>query len=102
MSKGKAAKGTAIKQIELRRCVVCRQVHHKSELIRIVKTSSGEILIDEPRKIFGRGAYVCKSSICAASLKKRRNLDKIFKTKLPSELYDKICAAVDIKEKIRM
>lgn len=90
------------KPINMRRCVVCRQIRHKSELVRVVKTSSGEISIDETQKIFGRGTYVCKSETCAGLLKKRRNLDKIFKTKLPAELYDKICEAVDIKEKIRM
>ena len=94
MSKGKAAKGTAIKQIEMRRCVVCRQSRHKSELLRIAKTSSGEIFFDKGGKSQGRGVYVCKSATCAESLKKRRNLDKIFKTKLPSELYEKICAAI--------
>ena len=104
MAKGKTAKGTAIKQIEMRRCVVCRQVRSKSELVRVVKTSSGEISLDETKKIFGRGAYVCKSPTCAATLKKRRNLDKIFKTKLPDELYDKILEVVELntKEKIRM
>ena len=96
MSKGKTAKGIAIKQIEMRRCIVCRQVRHKSELLRVVKTSSGEILLDESGKIFGRGAYVCKSPTCATALKKRHNLDKVFKTKLPSEIYDRI------KEKILM
>ncbi|MBQ9497553.1 MAG: YlxR family protein [Selenomonadaceae bacterium] len=94
MSKGKTAKGTAIKKIEMRRCVVCRQVRHKSELIRVVK--SGEnFSVDESGKAAGRGAYVCKSSACAVALGKRRNFDKIFKVKLPSEIYEKICAAVE-------
>ena len=96
MSKGKTAKGTSIKKIEMRRCVVCRQVRHKSELIRVVKNAAGEILLDEPEKIFGRGAYVCKSPECAATLIKRRNLDKVFKAKLPDEIYNRI------KEKILM
>ena len=94
MSSSKTVKGTAIKQIEMRRCVVCRQVRHKSELLRVVK-SADEISFDETGKAQGRGAYVCRSPICTASLKKRRNLDKIFKVKLPSEIYDKICAAVE-------
>ena len=96
MSKGKTAKGTAIKQIEMRRCVVCRQVRHKSELLRVVKNSAGEILFDETGKIEGRGAYVCRSPDCAATIKKRRNFDKVFKAKVPDELYDRI------KEKIFM
>ena len=96
MSKGKTAKGIAIKQIEMRRCIVCRQVHHKSELIRVVKISSGEISIDESGKAPGRGAYICKSPTCAETIGKRRNLDKVFKVKVPNELYD------SIKEKILM
>ena len=95
VSRGKSAKGTASKPIELRRCVACRQVRHKSELLRVVKTSDGKISIDTATKIFGRGAYVCKCPTCAATLKKRHGLDKTFKTKLPAELYDAICAAVD-------
>ena len=96
MSKGKTVKGTAIKQIEMRRCIVCRQVRHKSELLRVVKTAEGKISLDEPTKIFGRGAYVCKSVDCVETLRKRRNLDKVFKVKVPGELYD------SIKEKILM
>ena len=95
MSQGKTAKGTAIKQIEMRRCVVCRQVCHKSELLRVVKFE-GKISLDETGKAKGRGAYICKDSKCMETLIKRRNLDKVFKTKLPNELYDRI------KEKILM
>ena len=89
MSKGKTAKGTAIKQIEMRRCVACRQVRHKSELIRVVKTIDG-IKLDDTGKIEGRGAYVCKSSTCAEIICKRRNFDKVFKAKVPAEVYDMI------------
>ena len=95
MSNGKTAKGTAIKQIEMRRCVVCRQVRHKSEMLRVVK-SNGKFSLDETGKAAGRGAYVCKSSECLVSLIERRNFDKVFKAKLPDEFYDRI------KEKILM
>jgi len=63
MSRGKTAKGLATKQIEMRRCVVCRQVRHKSELLRVVKTSAGEIFIDEDQKLFGRGGNVTLQSV---------------------------------------
>ena len=95
MSKGKTAKGTAIKPIEMRRCVACRQVRHKSALLRVVKTADG-IAPDETGKAAGRGAYVCKSPICAELVCKRRNFDKVFKAKVPVEVYD------TIKEKILM
>lgn len=77
------------KPINQRRCVVCRQVKGKSELLRVVKSSS-KVAIDLIGKVDGRGAYVCKSSSCVELLCKRRNFDKVFKTKLPDELYDKI------------
>lgn len=83
------------KPINMRRCIACRQVRHKSELIRVVKNAAG-ISLDETGKVDGRGAYVCKSAKCAAIIQKRRSLDRVFKTKVPNELYDMI------KEKILM
>ena len=96
MSKGKTFKGTATKRIEIRRCVACRQVRHKSELLRVVKTAAGDISLDETGKLKGHGAYVCKSPACSTMLIKRRNFDRVFKSKVPDELYDRI------KEKILM
>ncbi|MBE8952023.1 MAG: DUF448 domain-containing protein, partial [Quinella sp. 1Q7] len=40
MSKSRTVAGTAIKQIEMRRCVACRQVRHKSELVRVAKVAA--------------------------------------------------------------
>lgn len=77
------------KPINQRRCIVCRQVKDKSELMRVVK-SADKITLDLTGKVDGRGAYVCKSAQCVQSLCKRRNFDKVFKIKLPDELYDKI------------
>ena len=89
MSKGKVANGTAIKQTQMRRCVVCRQVRHKSELLRVVK-SAENFSFDETGKAPGRGAYVCRSPQCVELIKKRRGLDRSFKVKVPDELYDEI------------
>lgn len=78
------------KQTQMRRCVSCRENKHKSEFLRIVKFADGKILVDYSGKAQGRGAYVCRSEKCAAELKKRRRLDKQFKTKVPDEVYDEI------------
>ena len=83
------------KPINMRRCIVCRNVKHKSELLRVVKTADN-FSLDLTGKQDGRGAYVCKSPDCVASLVKRRNLDKVFKIKLPDKLYDMI------KEQVHM
>ena len=89
MAKGKTAKGTAIKSIEMRRCAACRQARHKSELLRGVRAADG-FTIDETGKVEGRGAYLCKSPECAAVICKRRNFDKVFKAKVPNAVYDAI------------
>lgn len=78
------------KQTQMRRCVSCREIKHKSEFLRIVKLADGQIFVDETGKGQGRGAYVCRNEKCALELKKRRRLDKQFKTKVPDEIYNSI------------
>ncbi len=84
-----------IKKIEMRRCVNCRELKHKSEFLRVVKTPDGDFLLDFTGKAQGRGAYICKNEKCAAENLKRRKLDKSFKSKVPAEIYDEICKAVN-------
>lgn len=82
------------KQTQMRRCVSCRESKHKSELLRIVRTPEGTFQIDFTGKANGRGAYICKDENCAAETKKRRKLDKSFKSALPAEIYEQIIEAV--------
>ena len=78
----------------MRRCVNCRESKNKSELLRVVRTPEGKFIIDFTGKANGRGAYICKNEKCAAENRKRRKMDKSFKTALPAEIYDEICNAV--------
>jgi len=47
-----------------RSCLACRKVRPKRELLRIVRTPSGEIKADLTGKTPGRGAYLCPSPEC--------------------------------------
>lgn len=85
---------TSSKQIKIRRCINCRTNGHKSEFLRIVKFADGTICVDNKGKAQGRGAYVCKSEKCAVELRKRRRLDKQFKTKVSDEIYNGIVDAI--------
>ena len=58
-------------------CVACRQMKEKAELVRIVKTPTGEIVLDGGARIGGRGAYICKNEEC---------LDKVIKSKRPESI----------------
>ncbi len=61
------------KHIPQRTCVVCRTVRPKRELVRIVRTPEGQVVIDERGKQNGRGAYLCPQAACwnEALLRKR-------------------------------
>ena len=89
------SKGKAKKQIEMRRCIACREVRHKSELLRVVKSPDGEFSIDETGKKSGRGAYVCRMKKCAEVAKKRKLFDRAFKVKVPPEFCDEIISATE-------
>ena len=43
-----------VRKIPMRMCVVTREKLPKSELIRVVKTPTGEVIIDESGKANGR------------------------------------------------
>lgn len=49
------------KKIPLRQCVGCGQMKGKKEMMRVLKTAEGDILLDMTGKKNGRGAYLCKS-----------------------------------------
>ena len=47
-----------MKKIPLRTCVVTKEKLPKRELIRVVRTPDGEVVIDETGKLNGRGTYL--------------------------------------------
>jgi len=44
--------------------VACRKVKTKRELIRVVRTSDGNVEVDTSGKKAGRGAYLCRAPAC--------------------------------------
>lgn len=77
----------AKKKIPLRMCVACREMKEKSQLARIVKTPTGEIMIDRGTRIGGRGAYICKSKACLKAAEKTNALARAFETSVSKEIY---------------
>ena len=70
-----------------RMCVVCRTLHDKNALVRIV-SYNGEISVDETGKKNGRGAYICTSNDCIEKAKKGNVLSKAFKCNADKAIYD--------------
>ena len=78
------------KKIPMRRCIGCYESKPKKELIRIVKTVEGNILLDFTGKQNGRGAYVCNNKACLEKIVKGNKLSKEFEVEVLRETYDSL------------
>ena len=77
-----------MKKIPQRRCIGCFESKPKNELIRVVRTTSGEICVDKTGKINGRGAYICNNINCLEKAIKGKKLEKEFDTVISEEVYE--------------
>lgn len=78
------------KKIPMRSCVVTREKLPKGELLRIVRTPEGKVIIDESGRLNGKGAYIKKDILVLEKAKKSKILDKTLETEITQELYDEI------------
>ncbi len=77
----------AVKKIPMRMCLGCNEMKPKRELIRVVKTPEGDVLLDLTGKKSGRGAYICKSVECMKKARKSRRFEKAFSMQIDDEVY---------------
>ena len=75
------------KKIPMRQCVGCGEMKNKREMMRVLKTPEGPIVLDATGRKNGRGAYLCKSLDC---LKKARKNRGSFQMSIPDEVYDSL------------
>ncbi len=59
-------------------------------MIRVLKTSEGEIVIDKTGKKNGRGAYLCPSKECFEKAVKNKGLERSLKIAIPQEIYGQL------------
>ena len=78
----------------LRMCTGCRGHFPKKQLIRVVRTPEGGLLIDARGKASGRGAYICRSAECLKKARKSRALERMLETAIPEEAYEALEAAL--------
>ena len=86
------------RKIPMRMCVGCREMKPKKELLRVVRTPEGEVLIDPTGRKSGRGAYICASSECLARARKQRQLDRAFECAVDAAAYEALEASVRAAE----
>ena len=77
-----------MKKIPLRQCIGCGEMKSKKELIRVLKTTEDEIVIDATGRKNGRGAYICPSMECFKKAVKSKGLERSLKMAIPKEVYE--------------
>jgi predicted RNA-binding protein YlxR (DUF448 family) len=62
--------------------------------MRIVRTTAGDVILDETGRTAGRGAYVCRSGDCLDKALTKGALSRALKTPLPSEARDALAGSL--------
>lgn len=78
------------KKVSLRQCVGCSEMKDKKELMRVLKSAEGQVLLDMTGRKNGRGAYLCKSGECLEKARKNKGLERSFKMRIPDEIYENL------------
>ena len=78
------------KKIPERKCVGCGEKKPKKDLIRVLRTPEGQIVLDRTGKMSGRGAYLCPSVSCLKKAVKQRRIETSLEVSIPTEIFDAI------------
>ena len=78
------------KKIPMRSCVITKEKCPKMELIRVVRTPEGEVIVDVTGKANGRGAYLKKDLEVINKAQKSKQLNRHLETEVNDSIYDEL------------
>ena len=78
------------KKVPMRQCVGCGEMKAKQEMMRVLKTSEDNIVLDVTGRRNGRGAYLCKNMDCLQKARKNKGIERSLKKVIPAEVYDNL------------
>lgn len=76
-----------MKKIPMRRCVATHTQAPKKELIRIVRTPEGQVVLDVGGKANGRGAYLLRTLEAVQIARKKGSLAKALECSIDESVY---------------
>ena len=79
-----------MRKIPMRTCVVTNEKLPKSELIRIIRTPEGTVMIDPSLKANGRGAYLKKDLEVFEKAKKTKVLNRHLEVDVPDTIFEEL------------
>lgn len=77
------------RHVPVRTCAGCRQERPKREMIRVVRTPAGAVVVDTTGKVPGRGGYVCPLDACW-QVARRGSLERLLKASIEPNDKDAI------------
>lgn len=78
------------KKIVLRSCVITKEKLPKNELLRVVRTPEGNVVVDTTGKVNGRGAYIKKDLEVLEKAKKSKALARCLEVEISDSVYESI------------
>ena len=79
------------KKLPMRLCVVSHERCAKKDLIRVVRTPEGKVIIDDEKgKANGRGAYLKKDIEIINKAQANKILDRVLEVEIPAEIYEQL------------
>ncbi len=85
------------RKIPMRQCLGCNEHKPKRDMLRVLRTPEGEILLDFTGKKSGRGAYVCPRVQCLKKARKSKRIETALECQIPPEVYDGMEKALEEK-----
>ncbi len=79
-----------MKKIPMRSCVVTREKLPKSDLVRVVRTPDGSVIVDSTGKANGRGAYLKRDLSVFDKAYNSRVLNRILEVDIPDSIFDEL------------
>lgn len=79
-----------VKKIPMRTCVITKEKCPKGELIRVVRTPEGSVIVDLTGRANGRGAYLKKDLEVIEKAKKSKLLDKHLEVEVDDSIYEEL------------
>ena len=86
------------KKVPMRQCVGCGEMKGKKEMMRVLRTTEENVVLDTTGKKNGRGAYICFSRECFEKAVKSKALERSLKMSIPQEIYESLKKEIDVIE----
>jgi predicted RNA-binding protein YlxR (DUF448 family) len=78
------------RRVPLRTCVGCRTQRAKKDLVRVVRTPEGQVVLDATGKRSGRGAYLCPQAACLQAARKSKALERALARDISPQVWEEL------------